>query len=1638
MKRLYLLFAVVMMLGLNASAAAKLQVTGSGISPTKSQIFATADNRINTLVQSITVLNNGDVTLNPGDEGYELVLYSYSANVDLQTYPIPDVLAPGESKTYEIHWDFDFTPLDAAYVEKAKYNGKQCVWDTFRIKEKISSTTQYIGPWMDVYKYGVGFDLVGESSLISVSGVIDFGYNNTAKTLTYRVRATGAADATVTSITVPEGYTVTPATPFVIDGMLKSEDNFATIEITLDPTLKTGVASGDMVISVADGGEKSYPLQGVAMSADDFFEDFESGENPVGWIIGKNWVSHELPTSMKSENNLYAFEHSRSGEEEASMLITPRLVFTEGSGMLFNAAKMSAYSSTKCRLRVYWSPDRSNWQLLKEIDNQSSQDVEHFPSSNSSWGSFLCDNIPAGEGYIGFEGNYVQINDVYGGKLASPDYDLYISDFDVPKRGLVNDPVNTVLKLTNMMGDKEVKANEYTVQLFANGKLVDTVETVDMAGGATDVAFNMGYTPHESGSITMKAVVKVGKYTYEISKPVNVAAEAAATEIVIGEQVDDSNNRSALIPLSLNFKNSMSQNIYPAEFLAQFGLKKGDRITSVSYDGYDSNSSKIITGDVAIYMSESEQTGISTSSPLELDEATLKAKLEGITFLYDGKGEYQWHEFFSFAFGEESPYVYDGGNLFVVLKSENQSGYSNAYFRIDPTLTGKSIYKRNDNHASFLTANWNVPREDGLPVMRLSIAKDPARAIGTVTDANGNPVADVLVSYTAGNVLYTGMTDENGKYDITIYRPEHEYTVTADNEYYPIATAAETVKYENGALIAQKDIQLGEFGTEREFDVTIHVSNAAGQSMEGLPFTLRSNRFSLTYSAPETILDAEGKATIKCFGGSHTATFSAPGMKELTVTFGVNKNQDRYFELAEDVKAPYGVNAELQHDVFTGVNNIMLTWNNEVAAFTDDFESYKPFAIEFEPWTGIDGDMAAPAVLTGSYDHAGELNYGQIINPYAVEPMWDLNNYWTLAARSGRQYLGFIVRSDGNPLDDYAITPAVEIGDEYVLRFYAKGSDKVNARFTVGVTEVLDNPSPSDFTTISEGNYIEASYADWTKVQIPLADYAGKEVKLAIHCISQNGSFISMIDDIFIGRLSPATGAAKPHRSAGNPNESFIITLNGEEVGTTTDYNYLIPEVAYGEHELGVQAKYVNTQSEVVTMPFSINADDFVKATVTLKTNNGVSGEDMVVAVEGLNSGDVTAVYSVGADSEGVANFPYLPKGVYRVKVDAKDFNEWQQVADVNADTDVVAYLFETLVTPFNLTVDSEEQADGTFNALAKWNQDLGFADGFETYADFATGSFGGWKTVDLNDATAFSYPISLNGNIITFPGCSTPQAPACVAPMVFNPKATTPSMEEDGHVKAPEGDKLVIFQGPQAASADKWLISPAIEVRSDYEWSVLAKSYPTYPETIEFCVSEEGSDNPEDFTVIDVVSPSFEQWTQYSINVGEYAGKNVRFAIHCTSRDGFIALVDDFRVGRKGGENVASVGKVKDYMVMLDNKTLGSTPEASYALANLNAGRHTFGVVARYESGMSEMSTIQFNLASGIDGVNSDNNINVRGINGAILVDAPAGMTVDAYSAAGVAVASNVSDGTQMRIEATAGVYAVKVGNTTVKVIVR
>ncbi len=755
---------------------------------------------------------------------------------------------------------------------------------------------------------------------------------------------------------------------------------------------------------------------------------------------------------------------------------------------------------------------------------------------------------------------------------------------------------------------------------------------------------------------------------------------------------------------------------------------------------------------------------------------------------------------------------------------------------------------------------------------------------------------------------------------------------------------------------------------QRDQNLKITVSTTTGESVAGLAFTLIQTDYSLDYGS-ETVLDANGRCNIKVYAGAHKLTVAKKGYKTAERSFVVEGDTEISVTLEEEVKEPFALTTAMDHDVYTGKNSVLLTWNKEAPAFFDDFESYDGFSIKFGDWTGIDGDLAAAAPLSGDYLNRGVLQYAQIINPLTVVPAW-WYEYPVLRPYSGKQYVGFIRTSSGQANDDWLISPEITVGTDNILRFMAKAADVYRERFEVGITTNTDNPSATDFEIISPGNYEDVSYEEWEAKVYDLGEYAGEKVKIAIHYMgdaNRNGAFMLMVDDFFVGMDDTDEVRAKARRvsakSPANPNEKFEVYKDGVMVGETESYSYMFDGLDAGVYTLGVKAVYKASSTDIVTTKVDIPADGFSKVQFNVSTNNGVSADGLTISILEKETGKEYAL----AVADGKAVVPSLPNGTYLANVESEMFNPYEAEVNVDGDETVAVNLIENIIVPFNITADVVER-EGNYDVNLKWNQDLGFYDSFEDYDDFEQSKIGDWISVDVDQMPA--YPISFGGTEVTFPGSSNSGSTKPIAPIVFNPWKTKPSMEQDGMILPTDGNKEILFFNPQSNNVnffqtDKWLISPEQKIRENYVVRFNATGY-DFSETLEVCVSTDGSDVSSFVKVVEVNTEMQGAWTTYEVDLSAYAGQTVRIGFHCVSYGGWLCMFDEAYIGPEEEGVERNVGNVLNYEVYLDGQSQGSVKEPSFTLTNVAAGSHIVGVKAVYASGESEIASCQFDVAQG------------------------------------------------------------------------
>jgi len=186
-------------------------------------------------------------------------------------------------------------------------------------------------------------------------------------------------------------------------------------------------------------------------------------------------------------------------------------------------------------------------------------------------------------------------------------------------------------------------------------------------------------------------------------------------------------------------------------------------------------------------------------------------------------------------------------------------------------------------------------------------------------------------------------------------------------------------------------------------------------------------------------------------------------------------------------------------------------------AYFQDFESYDNFTLDLSPWItyDIDNDNTYGQV-NYNFDNENSKMAFIVFNPSATTPPMTAAYY---QAYSGSKYGASIKQSDPN--DDWLISPRISINGDMILEFYVRSSSYVPSlsRYTVNISTT--DSLVSSFIKISSGEYLEApcisgQLDEWTQMEYDLSQYNGQEIFIGFHCVSNNGPYMFMIDDIAV------------------------------------------------------------------------------------------------------------------------------------------------------------------------------------------------------------------------------------------------------------------------------------------------------------------------------------------------------------------------------------------------------------------------------------------------------------------------------------------------------------------------------------------
>lgn len=1118
-------------------------------------VYADADGYISSITYSVPVTNDGDETLVPGDENYAISLYDFSDDIVLQTVPIEVTIEPGETVTVDVDWNFSIAPI----IEKRGMPEDKWRLE-FEIQNPMNEAIVRTFDWRDVYPYSLLYQIKDTSNSDVTS--LSFGFISEPVMKSIKIRATGSADVVVASTDIPEGYTVTPNIFTVAGNMHADATHEQLVNITLGVDVP-GVLAGDIVFNLDNGEQIVIPVTGAVVDDETFFEGFElptgvslSGYVPNGWIFGERWSVASMTSSMSSDNDKYLVQHNSSNDGYESMIITPRLLVEDGQTFIFEAAKRNNDS----KITVYVSSDRSNWTPVKTITTNASDPNDKFSmeTAGSSYydykmKTFSLTGIPAGEIYLGFEGLYARINNCFGFKRAQVDHDFILTSSNVPASGVENNPYKVTLSAKNLLTTAEA-AESYTVTLYVDNEAVATAETSLWEAGATN-DFTLSFVPHKTGDLEVYAEIKAGNVA--VATPissVSFRAETLEGLIKVGTPSDAAIaavSGRGKTPFDVYYKNTSSQTIYPADFLAQYGLTPGTKITGIRYavGKCSTSSNKEYDAAAGVLMAEVEQSTITPSTAIDM---TGLEPLNALTVGDDGRYVHNHH--YSFVSGQSSydafsvdfkePFVYEGGNLAVMPFTESTASggwIGSTWFELSDELgadCNASVWRGNDTYSTYLSSGYT--QATYIPVITFVIAKDPITISGTVTDSQSNePVAGAEITLVSGDVIYRGVTAEDGTYSIDVFQSDLDYTITVEEPNYSVLT--DEVSFAEGSVL-------------RDFELNLEVA----------------------------------------------------------------------------VNAPTNLSGKVDHDIFTGRNDILLTWDMEI---TDDFEQFVVTLNGVEVATTDQNDYILENVADGDHVVGVSARYaGAQSEAVTAEFCLTSDNYAKAT---------FNVASNNNVIpEDLSVRLEGENGD-----------------YLIPVIEAT-----AEAASLPKGSYVasvEAKHYDAWSQEIVLDADKAVDVNLVETLVAPfNLSVEEILNEEtneydYVMSWNSTTGNEETTPDVGNV-LSYNVKLNGNVVATVTEPTYTFSGLDEGQNTAAVSANYVSGTSAETTYLFDVMTGiDRVGAPTPFAAVTGLRGEISVKASQAADivvtdmAGRTVAVSSI---EEGEARIA-VASGVYLVKV---------------------------------------------------------------------------------------------------------------------------------------------------------------------------------------------------------------------------------------------------------------------------------------------------------------------------------------------------------------------------------------------------
>ena len=602
---------------------------------------------------------------------------------------------------------------------------------------------------------------------VDYTAPITFGKTNNADTKTFYVYNWGSAQLTVKSISVPEGFTVTPTEQFSVVAFDENNLSASSQAVTITFSAATpGYYSGNMVITYENDQTFEIAVSGTKLDPTKWYANFGTESNQ--WPAGSAYQSNISTTWVDTGN--YAITSSSATN---NIFVTPKLAATAGEKLMFDAKLYSSYWSGGA-VKVYAATTREEVLNTEEGTTRvqlfyaSGEDAGADATITTDYQTFEVTVPEAGEYYFGFEiSGRPYVDEIYGLAPVAVGHDWMVASSNIPADAMQNVASEASVNVLNL-GLADEAADSYEVNLYINGEKTATAATIpalpmthQLSAAGTQITVPM-QSP-KAGTFPVYIEVKAGAYSIA-TEPVSVtfAEEAPSTgDIEIGTKSSSATRDYAIIDF-YNFEQARTSDIlYTASQLSTFGLNSGDKIQKLTFKGTISTAKDM--GQSALTSWVGLSTGdITYGSPD-------KGSMTEVSIFAAGE--------MAFSAGENlitinlpSPIVWDGtSDLRIYFEGGGDGKWIEAKFYYD---------------SNYQNMKWsNSVSMKSNPILYVGLVPEESKTFsGTVKDNMNNAIENAtvtLVSIDGDNIQYSGITNENGEYSINVIQTARTYNATA-------------------------------------------------------------------------------------------------------------------------------------------------------------------------------------------------------------------------------------------------------------------------------------------------------------------------------------------------------------------------------------------------------------------------------------------------------------------------------------------------------------------------------------------------------------------------------------------------------------------------------------------------------------------------------------------------------------------------------------------------------------------------------------------------------------------------------------------------------------------------------------------